>query len=72
MSTMTQKTHKSRTKSRRSHHGLKAKTLATCEKCEAKITPHQACPKCGHYRGRKILDITKRVLRTKRNKKNQQ
>ncbi|MBT4120956.1 MAG: 50S ribosomal protein L32 [Candidatus Magasanikbacteria bacterium] len=53
---------------RASHFALKKTTTTKCEKCSAKTLPHRACTKCGTYKGRKVVDVTKRVLRTKRNK----
>ena len=53
---------------RASHFALKKIPTAKCEKCGAKTLPHHACTKCGTYKGRKAVDINKRVLRTKRNK----
>jgi len=53
---------------RASHFALKTTTTTKCEKCGAQIMPHKACPKCGTYKGRKVVDVNKRVLRTKRNK----
>ncbi len=44
------------TANRRSHHALKAQTLATCE-CGAARVPHRACPSCGRYRGRVVVDL---------------
>ena len=55
---------------RASHFALTKKTTTKCEKCKADILPHKACPKCGFYKGRKAVDVNKRVLRTKRNKSN--
>jgi len=42
---------------RRSHHALKPAKLATCPQCQAPTRTHQACPNCGFYRGRDILQI---------------
>jgi len=47
---------RSHTANRRSHHALKAKVLATCE-CGATRVSHRACPMCGRYRGRVVVDV---------------
>jgi len=56
-------------KQRGSHFALKKKITTKCEKCGALITPHHACPKCGYYKGRKIIDVDKRAVRLKRSRK---
>ena len=43
---------------RRTHYvaqGVTAPTL--CDSCRALIAPHQVCPYCGDYRGKKFLVI---------------
>lgn len=46
---------KSHTANRRSHHALKAQVLSTCE-CGAAKVSHRACPQCGRYKGRVVVD----------------
>ncbi len=43
------------TANRRSHHALTEKALATCE-CGAVRVSHRACPTCGRYKGRIVVD----------------
>ena len=45
------------TANRRSHHALKAPTLAICSNCSAKHRPHHACLECGFYKGRMVVDM---------------
>ncbi|MCA9260303.1 MAG: 50S ribosomal protein L32 [Planctomycetales bacterium] len=45
----------SRTGKRRSHDGLKAKKVQTCERCSTPTPSHVVCPNCGHYMGREIV-----------------
>ncbi|MDP4020790.1 MAG: 50S ribosomal protein L32 [Candidatus Adlerbacteria bacterium] len=40
----------------RSHHALKARGLVTCECGEPRVS-HRACPVCGRYNGRVVLDL---------------
>ncbi|MDE2071318.1 MAG: 50S ribosomal protein L32 [Patescibacteria group bacterium] len=49
--------NRSQTRSRRSHHALKAGALVVCE-CGASRLSHRACPTCGRYRGRVVIDMT--------------
>jgi len=46
------------TANRRSHHALKAPTLATCSNCGAQHRPHHMCLDCGFYKGRQVVDMT--------------
>ena len=44
------------TANRRSHHALKSAGLVTCE-CGAQRVSHRACPACGRYNGRVVVDL---------------
>ena len=46
------------TRNRRSHHALKATSLATCAHCGAATRQHHMCLACGYYKGRQVLDLT--------------
>ncbi len=46
------------TANRRSHHALKAPTLAICSNCQAKQRPHHMCLDCGFYKGRMVVDMS--------------
>ena len=47
---------------RRSHLALSAPALVACPQCRALKRPHEACPRCGTYRGRQVVAIkTKRA-----------
>lgn len=55
------------TKNRRSHHALKAPTLAVCSNCGAMHRPHHMCLECGFYKGKMVVDMTaKRKARADR------
>ncbi len=47
------------TANRRSHHALKGAAFSKCSHCGTLRPPHTVCTACGHYRGRKVLDIVK-------------
>lgn len=51
---------RSHTKNRRSHHALKAPTLAVCANCGANHRQHHMCLSCGFYKGRQVMDLAKR------------
>ena len=64
--------NRSQTRSRRSHHALRARALAVCE-CGAPRVSHRACPQCGRYNGRVVVDVAaktaaKAAKRQKRDK----
>ena len=48
-----------RTALRRSHDFLTAVGVSECPACHEKKLPHRACPKCGEYKGRAVLDVKK-------------
>jgi large subunit ribosomal protein L32 len=45
-----------RTANRRAHDFLTASGVSECPNCHEKKLPHHACPKCGTYKGRQVLD----------------
>ncbi|HBL37355.1 MAG TPA: 50S ribosomal protein L32 [Firmicutes bacterium] len=46
-----------RGKLRRTHWKLKLGALSRCQQCQAPKLPHHACPSCGFYRGRKVVEV---------------
>ena len=52
---------KARTRSRRAHDFLTAKSLSKCPQCQEAKMPHRACMKCGYYKGREVVKV-KEVL----------
>lgn len=58
---------RSHTANRRSHHALKAPTLAVCKECGANRRPHHMCLECGFYNGRQVMDLkSKKEARNER------
>ena len=45
-----------RTSTRRAHDFLTPLSLAVCPNCHEKKLPHRACPHCGYYNGRAVID----------------
>jgi large subunit ribosomal protein L32 len=54
---------------RRSHHALKAAGLSKCENCGSARLPHQACLKCGKYKGRVVVDIAAKAVKAQKKAK---
>ena len=48
---------KARTALRRSTWKLEETKLATCESCGEPVLPHKACPNCGKYNKRQVVEI---------------
>ncbi|MCK5073685.1 MAG: 50S ribosomal protein L32 [Bacteriovoracaceae bacterium] len=38
-------------------HKLYSKTTISCSNCGDHVMPHHACPACGQYKGREIIEI---------------
>lgn len=50
------KKSKSKRDSRRAQKKTEGLNLATCPQCGEAKQPHTACPSCGTYRGRDVLN----------------
>jgi large subunit ribosomal protein L32 len=55
----------SQTAKRRSHHALKGVSAVKCE-CGNLRLSHTACPHCGKYNGRVVIDVVGRAKREAR------
>ena len=53
------KTSKSKTRSRRAHHRLKATNYSVCKKCDQAKLPHAACDNCGYVNPKITLKLGK-------------
>lgn len=51
------------------HLFLKAPFLAVCPKCKKPLLPHNACPNCGYYKDREVIDVLKKLDRKERKKR---
>jgi len=40
-------------------NNIKNIKIVKCSNCEAAILPHRTCPKCGSYKGREVVNISK-------------
>ena len=50
------KSSRMRTHHRRSAWKLTKPSISVCPRCSAQKLPHWACPQCGTYRGREVLE----------------
>ena len=50
------KKSKSKRDKRRTHQKTAAPNLSACPECGEATLPHHACPSCGYYRGRKVVE----------------
>jgi large subunit ribosomal protein L32 len=46
---------KCRRDKRRTHDALSVFNVIPCPNCAEKILPHRACPHCGFYKGRAVI-----------------
>ena len=51
------KTSQMRRDNRRSHHALKPVNVAACPQCNEPKLPHNACSKCGYYKGKEVISV---------------
>lgn len=47
----------SRTHMRRAHDFLTSPALSVCPNCREMKQPHRACPHCGFYKGRQVVEV---------------
>lgn len=50
------KISKSKRDSRRAHYKASAPSVSRCPQCGEPTLPHHACPECGTYKGRAIVE----------------
>jgi large subunit ribosomal protein L32 len=48
---------KARSRKRRANWKLAAPNLQICPNCEGYKTRHVACPECGYYMGRAVMEV---------------
>lgn len=56
---------RSRQAKKRATHIQKSPAMSLCPNCHQPKFPHGACPSCGFYKGRKIIEIKKTEKRQK-------
>ena len=63
--------NRSQTAMRRNNHAISGQRLAKCE-CGAARLSHRACPQCGKYNGKVVIDIVAVAKRAARREKRKQ
>lgn len=53
----------------RSHHFLKPASLRLCSECGSPKLQHIACPNCGKYDGREVLNVGARLAKKEKKQK---
>jgi large subunit ribosomal protein L32 len=43
---------------RRAHDALTRPVLSRCPNCDEARLPHRVCLRCGHYKGREVIEVT--------------
>ncbi len=59
------KISKARRGKRRSHLALKTPQFDYCPQCHSPKLPHHACPVCGTYAGREVIEISSPTPKSK-------
>jgi large subunit ribosomal protein L32 len=47
---------RARKRKRRAHDALEVPSLSLCANCGSPKMPHRACPECGYYKGRQVIE----------------
>jgi large subunit ribosomal protein L32 len=50
---------RSRRNSRRAHDFINPPANSVCPQCNEPKLPHRACPNCGTYKGREVVNVEK-------------
>jgi large subunit ribosomal protein L32 len=51
------KMSRSRTRQRKAAWKVSRPSMSTCPQCKGTKMPHRACPNCGHYNGREVVEV---------------
>jgi len=63
------RTPSSKKNMRRSHHAWRPKQLGQCPRCGQPVPGHTACPNCGSYRGREVINVVAQLNKKERKDK---
>lgn len=48
---------RARTRKKRTHKKYSQGAISVCPQCKQLKLPHSACPFCGYYKGRQVVEI---------------
>jgi large subunit ribosomal protein L32 len=51
------RTSKQKRDQRRANWKVSAPNVIRCPKCQEPVMPHRACPSCGTYRDRQVVEV---------------
>lgn len=51
------RTSKTRKRKRRTHYKLSLNGVTKCPNCGAVVRSHRACPECGTYKGKTVIEV---------------
>jgi len=60
---------KSRRNKRRMHLYIKGVALTVCPKCGKMVRSYTLCQHCGHYKGREVIDVLKKLTKKEKKKR---
>jgi large subunit ribosomal protein L32 len=63
------RTPSSKKNMRRSHHALRPMQFGLCPRCKKPVPGHTACPNCGTYKGREVIDVLEALNKKERKNK---
>ncbi len=63
------RTSRTKRNMRRGLHGMTRLQLSVCPKCQQRVPAHTACPNCGTYKGRVVIDVLARLEKKERKQK---
>jgi large subunit ribosomal protein L32 len=65
MSVPKQRHTKQRRDAKRGRFKIKTVKTMTCPKCGKRMLPHKACPNCGFYKGKEVVNTLKKNIKKK-------
>jgi large subunit ribosomal protein L32 len=63
------RTPSSKKNMRRSHHALRPQHFGKCPRCGSPVPGHTACPNCGSYNGRDVINVLAQLNKKERKNK---